>query len=100
MGTSAAVGVDWLRISASIVLVFVLLGAMLWMLRRMKHIQTSQGGVRKLEVLETISVGPRQKIALLRVGSRQVLVGMSATQFTALGQWDDSPAPKETALET
>jgi len=27
-------------------------------------------------------------------------VGMSATQFTALGQWDDSQAPKETALET
>jgi hypothetical protein len=25
---------------------------------------------------------------------------MSATQFTALGQWDDSQAPKETALET
>ena len=100
MGTAGASGVDWLRFSGSFLLVLLLLGGMLWMLRRMKHIQTTQGGVRKLEVLETISVGPRQKIALLRVGNHQVLVGMSATQFTALGQWDDSQAPKETALET
>jgi flagellar biogenesis protein FliO len=33
-------------------------------------------------------VGVRQKIALVRVGSRQVLVGMTPGQFTALGSWD------------
>jgi len=46
-------------------------------------------------LLETISLGPRQKIALLRVGGQQVLVGITASQFTALGTWPDSDLPVE-----
>jgi flagellar biogenesis protein FliO len=40
-----------------------------------------------LQVIEAVSVGPRQKIALVRVGGREVLVGVSPTQLTALGSW-------------
>jgi flagellar protein FliO/FliZ len=40
-----------------------------------------------LHVIEAVSVGPRQKIALVRVGNREVLVGVSPTQLTALGSW-------------
>ena len=37
-------------------------------------------------------------MALVRVGTHQVLVGMTATQFTALGQWNDTgPAPQQDA---
>lgn len=72
----------------------------MWTLRRMKILQTTQGGERKLQVLETISVGPRQKIALLRVANHQVLIGMSANQFTALGSWEDPVAAKGINLES
>lgn len=78
------------------VLVLGLLGAMFWMLKRMKRMQIQQNGPPRLEVLETISIGPRQKMALVRVGTHQVLVGMTATQFTALGSWD-SLAPLQEA---
>jgi len=38
-------------------------------------------------------------MALVRVGPHQVLVGMTATQFTALGSWDAPPLAQETLRE-
>ena len=86
MGTAGASGVDWLRVSGSFVLVLLLLGGMLWLLRRMKDLQVRHKGPALLEVLETIHVGPRQKVALLRVGDKHVLVGISPQQLVALGE--------------
>jgi len=80
--------IDWLRMAGSLLLVIALLLAMLWMLKRLKAMQEKHTGPRQMELLETLSVGVRQKIALVRVGSRQVLVGMTPGQFTALGSWD------------
>lgn len=39
-------------------------------------------------------MGPRQKIALIQVGSRRVLVGIGANQFTALDSWSEIKAVK------
>lgn len=79
-----------MRIGGSIALVLVLLLTMLWVLRRLRSMQIAKGGMSKLEIVETISVGPRQKIALLRVEQHMLLIGMSANQFTALGQWQQA----------
>ena len=100
MGSTGTSPVDWVRVAGSIVVVLVLLAVLMWTLRRMKTMQSIQGGARKLHVLETISVGPRQKIALLRVANHQVLIGMSANQFTALGSWEDPVAAKGIHLES
>ena len=86
MGTAGAIGVDWLRVSGSFVLVLLLLGGMLWLLRRMKDIQLRHKGPARLELCETIHVGPRQKVALLRVGDKHILVGISPQQLGALGE--------------
>ena len=86
MGTVGASGVDWLRVSGSFVLVLLLLGGMLGLLRRMKDMQVRHNGPALLEVRETIHVGPRQKVALLRVGEKYVLVGISPQQLVALGE--------------
>jgi flagellar protein FliO/FliZ len=80
-------GMDMLRFAGSLVLVLCLLGGLLWALKRMQTGIRPGGGVRQLQVIEAVSVGPRQKIALVRVGSREVLVGVSPTQLTALGSW-------------
>ena len=87
MGTTVSGNFDWLRFGGSVALVLVLLAAMLWTLRRLRSMQIAKGGISKLEIIETISVGPRQKIALLRVDRHMLLIGMTANQFTALGQW-------------
>jgi flagellar protein FliO/FliZ len=88
MTNSAAIGIDWFRIGASMALVLLILAALFWVLRRVKAMQHSGGQHRKLQVLETLSIGPRQKIALLRVGTREILIGVSASQFTALAHWE------------
>lgn len=88
---------DVLRIIGSLLLVFGLLGGLLWGLRRLQSLSVRPGlPGRRLELLENLSVGPRQKIALVRVGEQQVLLGVSPGQITALGQWPASqvtPAP-------
>lgn len=82
-----------LRIFGSLVLVFGLLGGLLWGLKRLQlRIQPGQAS-RRLQVLETASVAPRQKLALVRVGAHEVLVGISPGQISALGQW---PAAEKT----
>jgi len=96
---AAGTAIDWFRMGASMVLVLGLLAAMFWMLKRMKGLQVQRNGAPRLEVLETISVGPRQKMALVRIGEHQVLVGMTATQFTALGSWDVPPPVQENLRE-
>lgn len=56
---------DALRMIGSLVVVFGLLGALLWGLKRLQ-LQTRPGqpGARRLQVLESHSVGPRQKNCL------------------------------------
>ena len=78
---------DVLRIIGSLLLVFGLMGALLWGLRRMQmKIGPAMPG-RRLLIVETVGVGPRQKMALVRVDGQEFLVGLSPGQMTALGQW-------------
>ncbi|MEI7785014.1 MAG: flagellar biosynthetic protein FliO [Betaproteobacteria bacterium] len=76
-----------LRIIGSLVLVFGLMGALLWGLKRMQTQMGQSLPGRRLQIVESVGVGPRQKIALVRVDGHEVLVGLSPGQMTALGQW-------------
>lgn len=86
---TTGMGIDWFRYALSIGLVLLLLIGLLWVLRRLKSMQKISSKNNRLELLETINIGPRQKISLIRVGSNQVLVGITVNQFTALGTWSD-----------
>jgi flagellar protein FliO/FliZ len=77
-------GTDLFRLLGSFVLVLALLAALLWALRRLQTKIISQNAGRKLQLLEVLSVGTRQKVALVRVGDREVLIGISPTQICAL----------------
>jgi flagellar protein FliO/FliZ len=76
-----------LRIIGSLIVVFGLMGGVLWGLRRMQMKMGPALPGRRLQVIESVGVGPRQKIALVRVDGQEVLVGLSPGQMTALGQW-------------
>jgi flagellar protein FliO/FliZ len=86
---------DMLRFAGSLVLVLGLLGGLLWALKRMQTGVRPGGGIKQLEVLEAVSVGPRQKVALVRVGKHEVLVGISPAQLTALGSWSAADTEKD-----
>jgi flagellar biogenesis protein FliO len=65
------------------------MAALLWALRKLQSRLNSQNSGRRLNVIESLSVGPRQKFALLRVGQHEVLVGITPTQMTALAHWPE-----------
>ena len=87
--------VDMLRFAGSLILVLCLLGGLLWALKRMQTGVRPGGGLKQLQVIEAVSVGPRQKVALVRVGKREVLVGISPAQITALGNWPATGEEKD-----
>jgi flagellar biosynthetic protein FliO len=80
-------GADLFRLLASMALVLALMGALLWALRRLQGRMNSQNPGRRLQLIEALSVVTRQNIALVRVGEREVLIGISAAQMCALASW-------------
>jgi flagellar protein FliO/FliZ len=79
---------DWLQYVLSFALVIALLLALLWTLRKLQngsHMLRKKS--QRLHTVETLSIGPRQKIVLLQVDGQDVLVGVTAHQMTALSAW-------------
>lgn len=86
--------IDWLQYVLSFALVIGLLLALLWTLRKMQngsHMLRKKN--QRLHTVETLSIGPRQKIVLLQVDGRDVLIGVTAHQMTAL-----SPCPAQAVM--
>jgi flagellar protein FliO/FliZ len=100
---------DWLQYAFSFALVIGLLLAVLWGLKKMQSgASFLRKNAQRLQTIESLSVGPRQKILLIQVDGQDVLVGVTAHQMTALSPWpvqatasasasatEPSPAPVE-----
>jgi flagellar protein FliO/FliZ len=88
---------DWLQYLFSFVFVIGLLLILLWTLRKLQNgSPLLRKNTQRLQTLETLSVGPRQKIMLIRLDDREVLVGVTAQHMTVLNPWpaaSDSNAP-------
>ena len=81
---------DWLQYLFSFVLVIGLLLTLLWTLRKLQNGQSlMRKHTQRLQTRETLSVGPRQKIMLIRVDDREILLGVSAQTMTVLSPWPD-----------
>ncbi|MBM3406256.1 MAG: flagellar biosynthetic protein FliO [Betaproteobacteria bacterium] len=75
---------QWLSLIASFALVLVLLLGTLWVLRRIGAAGLRPQSGRRLAIVESLWVGNRQRIVLLRVDDTEVLVGISAQGITRL----------------
>jgi len=75
---------DWLQYGLSFAFVIALLLGMLYLLRKLQSGQSFSRKEQRLQVIESLSLGPRQKLALVRVDGACVLLGITATQITAL----------------
>ncbi|PUE10237.1 flagellar biosynthetic protein FliO [Limnohabitans sp. T6-20] len=84
---------DWLQYLFSFIFVIGLLLSLLWTLRKLQNGSSLlRKSTARLQALETLSVGPRQKIMLVRVDEREILVGITAQQMTVLTPWPATPA--------
>jgi flagellar protein FliO/FliZ len=82
---------DVLRMVGSMAVVIALLLAVLWGLKRIQNQMLTAKHTGRMQVLESQSMGNRQKIALVRIGEHEVLLGITPTQISALGQWPAAP---------
>jgi flagellar protein FliO/FliZ len=89
--------IDLLQHLLSFLLVIGLMLGLLWALKRLQGGALMQRKHQRLQVLETLSLGPRQKLALVRVDGQQMLVGVTAGQINALGPWQAVPVDQSAA---
>lgn len=91
---------DVFRMLGSLALVIALLVALLWALRKLQGKMNGHNAGRRLQIIESLSVGPRQKVALIRVGEREVLIGISPTQINGIASWPDGVLAPADALDS
>jgi flagellar protein FliO/FliZ len=70
------------QLTLSLIAIVALIVAIGWVLKRFK-LAAPRGSVDS-EVLDQLSLGPRERVVLVRIGTAQVLVGVSAGGIVAL----------------
>lgn len=71
-----------LRMIMSLGVVLALLVATAWIVRRWRERHASTGG--SIEIISGLNLGAKERIVLLRVGTEQVLVGVSPAGMRSL----------------
>jgi flagellar protein FliO/FliZ len=69
---------QWLSLVVSFALVLVLLLGTLWVLRRIGAAGLRPQAGRRLAIIESLWLGNRQRVVLLKVDGRELLIGISA----------------------
>jgi flagellar protein FliO/FliZ len=80
---------QWLSLIVSFALVLVLLLGTLWVLRRIGAAGLRPQAGRRLAIVESLWLGNRQRVVLLKVDERELLIGISAQGIHRL----DGPIP-------
>jgi flagellar protein FliO/FliZ len=70
------------QLTLSLIAIVALILAIGWVLKRFK-LNTPHGSVDS-EILDQLSVGPRERVLLIRIGEAQVLLGVGASGIVAL----------------
>jgi len=78
-----------LKLVSSLMLVLALMFAVVWLLKRTGRF-SGRAGRYPLQVLTQMPLGTRERVLLVAVGDRQMLIGVAPGQVTALG-WVDPP---------
>ena len=74
--------VDLVRVTMSLIVVLAAIVLTTWLLRRFTKLGGTMGGA--LQVLGGISLGARERIVLVQVGERQILLGIAPGQIQTL----------------
>ena len=87
--------VDWVSFVLSFLLVIALLGATLWGLKRFGRMQLqNRSGQASIKLIDSFSLGSRQRIILVESDNQRILVGVSPQSISGLGQWASDEAPE------
>jgi flagellar protein FliO/FliZ len=78
---------DWLSFAFSFGVVLALLGALLYALKRMQSGNLLGMGQRRIRVIDSMSLAPRQKVVLVRVKDQDLLLGITVQQINTLASF-------------
>ena len=78
---------DALSVSTGLIFILLLIFSLAWFMRKMGYSNISGQG--QLNILATLNLGQKEKIALIQVGRQQLLVGITATQINTLHVLDE-----------
>ena len=78
---------NWLSFAFSFAIVLALLGAVLFLLKKMQSGNLLGIAQHRIRLLETFSTGPRQKLILVRVRDQEILIGLTAQNMTTLASF-------------
>ncbi|MEA3196841.1 MAG: flagellar protein FliO/FliZ [Gammaproteobacteria bacterium] len=70
------------QLTLSLIAIVVLILAISWMLKRLRL--AGPRGSGEIAIVDELSMGPRDRIVLIRVGESQVLVGIGASGLVPL----------------
>lgn len=70
------------KFAGALLLVLVIFMVLARLMRRLNGV--SAGGAGSLRVVSALSVGTRERVLVVQVGEKQVLLGVTATHITAL----------------
>lgn len=88
MAASPPLGLtDWLSFAASFVFVLLLITSLYFLLRRLAGGRLRAGNDKQIGVIESQSIGNRQRIVLVRAKDREILLGMTMHQISTLATW-------------
>ena len=64
-----------MKLTGGLLVIIVLIFALAWLMKKLQLTQNSQNGL--IKIVSAISVGHRDRIALIQVGDEQILVGLT-----------------------
>ncbi len=79
---------EYLSVLFNLLLVLSLLGGMFWLLRRLKRLR--QPKLVSIELQHVSHLGNREKLILVRVKEKDILLGVTPQQITALHVFDSA----------
>ncbi len=95
----AAQVTPWGYLSSSVIVLLFLVGLLLlanWLLRRYGRSASASSG--RLRVIDSVNLGPHERLVLVRVDEREVLVGVGQGRVSALMEPAAADPRRGTAL--
>lgn len=93
---------DVVREIGAVVVVFGLLGLFLYAGKRAQWLtaglRNASGGARRMELVETLRVGPAAAIHMVRIDQRLVIVAVHGTGCTLLKAYEESNTPSDESI--
>ncbi|WP_426417582.1 flagellar biosynthetic protein FliO [Aestuariirhabdus sp. LZHN29] len=76
-----------MQVAGGLLLVVAIIFVISWLMRRVNGVNTGHGG--KMKVLAGIALGARDRLVLVQVGDKQILLGASPGRINTLHVFDE-----------